>query len=88
MIERGEDVGLARKPGDPFGLLGKRRRQDLDRHLSPELQILRAIDLPHPACTKGGEDLIGTETGAGGKHRRGTRRDYRRVRDRSQNRLV
>jgi hypothetical protein len=40
-------------------------RQDLDRDLSAEPRIPRAIDLAHATRAKSGLDLVWTEMGAG-----------------------
>jgi len=46
MVERGEDVGFPAEAGDTLGIVGERRRQDLQRDVSTELGVFGAIDLP------------------------------------------
>ena len=36
------------KPGEPFGIVSERVRQDLDRDIAIELGVARPIDLAHP----------------------------------------
>ena len=73
VVDRG-DVGMVQDAGS-FGLLleaaqavgvrGKRRRQDLDRDISPEPRVLRPIDLPHSARAEGRDDLVRAEPRTG-----------------------
>ena len=42
-------LAFALEAGNPFGIAGERRRQRLDRDVTIELRIPRAIHLPHPA---------------------------------------
>src|SRR3990172_364950 len=37
------------------------RRKHLDRHVSVEPRVLRAVDLAHPARAEGSEDLVRAE---------------------------
>jgi hypothetical protein len=36
MVERGEDLGLALEPGDPFGIEREGVGQDLERDVAPK----------------------------------------------------
>jgi hypothetical protein len=49
VIQRLEHLRFALEPRRAVGVERPRLRQDLDRHLSPELRVARAIDLPHAA---------------------------------------
>jgi hypothetical protein len=49
MTERREQPRLALKPRQPLGIGDKCGRHDLDRHVAPELRIVCAIYLTHPA---------------------------------------
>jgi hypothetical protein len=71
MVQRCEDLGFPLEPGEPFGILGERRRQELQRHLAIELRIARAPHLAHGSRPQGGDDLVGAEAGAGGDVHRG-----------------
>ena len=48
------DFGFALEAGEPVGVGGERRRQDLDRDLALQLRVGRAIDLAHAAGADGG----------------------------------
>ena len=39
---------LPLEPREPFGLAGNRRRQNLDRHVAPEIAVVRPVHLAHP----------------------------------------
>ena len=65
MIERGQDLRLAREPCAALGVRRERGGQDLDRDVALQLRIARAIDFAHSACAKGREDFIWSEAGAG-----------------------
>jgi hypothetical protein len=67
VVQRGEGPGLAIEAPDPLGVARKRRRQDLDRDVSAELPVARAIDLAHAAAAKRRSDFIGSNAGAGEK---------------------
>ena len=51
-------LGFALEAGDPFGVSGERRGQDLDRHITIELRIARAVHLPHSAFADLREDAV------------------------------
>ena len=65
MIERGEHAGFALEAGQPIGVRGEQRRQDLDRDVASELRVARAVDLAHPA---GAHQLHDRRTGRGDRH--------------------
>jgi len=46
MVERGEHLGFTAESRDALGIVGERRRQDLQRDVSTELGVFGAIDLP------------------------------------------
>ncbi len=72
MGERRDRLRLALEPGERVGIGRDGLREDLDRDLPIELPIPRPVDLPHPARAQWREDLVGAETGPGGKcHRIG-----------------
>jgi len=70
MVQGCTRLRLALEPGEPLGILRKRLRQHLDRHLAPERRIARAIDLPHAARANGGEDLVRAQARARGQGHR------------------
>lgn len=47
------------------GSLRERGGQDFDSDVAPELRVLRAEHLSHPARADGGDDLAGSEPGSG-----------------------
>ena len=51
----------------PRRVPGMRVGQDLQRHVAAQLCIPRAIDLAHPACAQGSDDLVGAEATAWGE---------------------
>ena len=53
MIQRRKDFGFALQAGEPIGVGGEQRRQDLDRDLAFQFRVDRTIDLAHPAGAKG-----------------------------------
>ena len=56
VIEGGEDLRFALETGQPLGIRGDRFGQHLDGHLTAELAVLGAIDLPHAAFAELGGD--------------------------------
>ena len=61
MVERGQDLGLAFEPGQPVGVLRERLGQDLQRHITVELRIARAIHLSHAALAYLAGHLVDAE---------------------------
>ncbi len=49
MIERGERLRFALEARETLGVIGERRRQNLQGHVAAELRVAGAIDLAHPA---------------------------------------
>ena len=45
VVQAGEDLRLSLEPSQPIRISGKRRRQDLQRHLPVQLGISGLIDL-------------------------------------------
>jgi hypothetical protein len=66
MRERRDRFGLALEAGQRVGIGGDGSREDLDRHVSVQLLIPRALDLPHSTRAQRCEDLVCTEAGPGG----------------------
>jgi len=65
MIERGEQLGLALKSDDAIRIARHLGGQHLARDRPLQVAVGRATHLTHAAGTDGGEDLIGTDAGAG-----------------------
>jgi hypothetical protein len=61
MIQRGEDLGFALKTGHAVRVMREFGREDLQRDITIELGVPRAVDLPHAAGAKRGEDLVRAE---------------------------
>ena len=67
MVQRGHGLGLALESGQRVAVLREVLGQHLHRHETIQPGVLGLKDLAHPARTERREDLVGTETGAGGK---------------------
>ena len=65
MIERGQHLRLAPEACEAIAIERERVGDDLQRDVAIQLGIARAIHLAHPAGAESGDDLVGTETGAG-----------------------
>jgi hypothetical protein len=52
VIERGEQAGFTLKAASPFGVQSQQLGHDLERHVSAQCRVRRAIHLPHPAGTE------------------------------------
>ena len=65
MIQRGEGLGFAREPCEPFGVARERVRQDFDRDVAIQLRIARPIHLAHTPGPKGGKDFVRAKACAG-----------------------
>ena len=64
MVERRDDACLAFEALAPLRIVGKRRRQDLDRDFASKPGIARAIDLAHAAFTEVRENFVRAELAA------------------------
>jgi hypothetical protein len=49
MIQRGQQLRFALKPGQPLRIVRKRLRQDFDGQVAPQLDVVRLIHFAHPA---------------------------------------
>ena len=78
MVQGRDGASLALEAGPHIGIASDFARQDLDRDRAIEPRVARAIDLPHPAGPKGGEDLVRAEAGAGGEGQQVRRGLYER----------
>ena len=58
MIERRGSESLPLKAGQPFGIVRKHFRKDLDGYIAPELGVVRLIHLTHPARANLREDFV------------------------------
>ena len=58
VVQGGDDVGFAFKPGDPLGVRCKLRREDLDGDVPVEPSVAGPIDLAHGAGTQRRDDLV------------------------------
>jgi len=67
MRQRGDGARLAAEALQRLRLTSHLGRQDFDGHLAPQAGVDGAIDLPHPAAADEIDDLVGAESGAGGK---------------------
>ena len=67
VVERGQQLRLALEAGEPVGVGGEGRWQELDRHVAAELRVGRAVHLAHAPRAEGGDDRVRPETLAGGQ---------------------
>ncbi len=58
MVERGEHLRLAGEPRDAIRIAGEAARQRLQRDISAEFAIARAVDFAHSACRNRRHDLV------------------------------
>ena len=65
MVQRGEDLRFALEARQPIGVGCERRGEDLDRDLTLQLRVRRAIDLPHSTHAELRGDFVDAEAGAG-----------------------
>ena len=70
MVERRDRPRFPFEPLPQIGIAGDVWLQHLDRDAAIEPRVARFVDLAHSASPEGGEDLIRTETGSGGKGHR------------------
>jgi len=61
VIQRSKDLGFTLESGDAVSVPGEFIRQNFDRHIPPELLILRMIDFAHTAFAEFVDDLIMAE---------------------------
>ena len=61
MVQRGEQLRLAREARQPLGIVGERGGQDLDGDVAIESRVAGAIDLAHAARPEGAGDFIRTD---------------------------
>jgi len=47
------------------GVVGQRRRQGLDGHVTVQARVVRAVDLAHPARANRRRDFVGPQVSAG-----------------------
>ncbi len=58
MVEAGDGIRLLLEAAAALGVRGDGGGQHFEGHLAPELEVARAVDLPHPSRAQQGEDLI------------------------------
>ena len=64
MIQRGQQLRLAREARQPLGVRRKRGRQPLQRDVPLQPGIPRAKHLAHAACAKGAKDFVCADASA------------------------
>lgn len=60
LIEQSDDASIAPEASEALGSAGHVRRQDLGRHVAPELGVGGAVHLSHAARVERTDDLIGS----------------------------
>ena len=65
MVQRSEQLRLAMEPRDPLGIVREALGDDLQRDVTSESCIARAIHFAHAARTPLGEDFVGSEPRTG-----------------------
>ena len=63
MIERREKLCLTLEASQPIGSVGESFRKDFDGDIALELRVASAVDLPHPTCADGLNNLVEAELG-------------------------
>jgi len=58
MVQRGQQVRLAREAGQALGIASQLRRQHLYRYLPAKARVRRPIDLAHAPRADGGGDAV------------------------------
>ncbi len=61
VIQRGEDFGFTQQPREPLGIAGERVGQHLQRDITVEVCVPRAVDASHAARADEGGDFIRAE---------------------------
>ena len=64
VIQCGQELRFSLEPREAFGILHEALGQNLDRDLSAELRIARAVDFSHAAGAKRGDDLVNAQAGS------------------------
>ena len=81
VVERGEQPRLAPEAREPRGVLPHLGRQDLERHVAPELRVGGAVDLAHPArADRGGDAVVGEASADQGRGHGASTRPWMRRR--------
>jgi hypothetical protein len=75
MRKRGYRLRLALEPRERVRIARDRDRHHLDRHLSLQPRVPRAVNLPHPASAERRQDLVWAKPRTGFQGHGG--RDYR-----------
>ena len=61
MIQRSGGARFQLESPQPIAVEGKRRRQDLERHIPPNSRVTCSVDLPHPPGPDRGDDFVRPE---------------------------
>ena len=61
MVQRRDRAGFLLQAPHAIGICGELRWQHLDRNVSSEARVARAIDLAHAACPEQSPHFIGTD---------------------------
>lgn len=61
VVEGGEELRFTLEAGEPHGVAGEVRGQQLERDLAVEPGVARSENLAHPPRTEGGQDLVPAE---------------------------
>ena len=64
MIERRQHARFLAETRQPIGVIRKGRRQDLDRDITTQAGIVRAIDLAHPTGAERRDDFVRSKASA------------------------
>ena len=70
MVQRGESSRFTLEARQTVAVLGKERRQDLERDLAVEARVAGPVHLAHPALANLGQDWVCADPVAGGKRHR------------------
>ena len=65
MVQRRERLSFPCEPGEPFGIVSERVRQDLERDVAIELRVASLIHLSHATFADRRSDFVHAEAGTG-----------------------
>ena len=65
MVEAARGLRLVLEPPQPLGVADEAGGQHFDRHVPAQPRVARAVDFAHAPRAETGDDLVGTEAGAG-----------------------
>ena len=65
MVQGGKQIGFAREPRQPFGIVRKELGQNLESDVSHQVAVASPVDFSHAAGANERGDLVGSKADAG-----------------------